>query len=304
MAKKPYESAQKRKAVIDIQIGHRLAENIIVDTALEYMTSVMDDKKKKKEMIEEDDCRMGTNYEISIIVCVMINFPVVMNPLKYSTAYKMNEYNPQEVEIPNKKHPFIDSELLADAWLGLARLVQSQTLLQQNFGNLKWRQDKHESIISTFTCVTEMKRHDVVFRAHPNYKSNGPWFDWVIIRYEEKPPDGEHLDGCHVNYGDHPNLRGRFRYAPAQIYAFLRHPDGLLALVKSCGYDHKKHSVFSTIWKSEFEDNGHGELVQRYDLIPTSSIVRHALLLPRNEEETEFEEIWTRERWANEFFEI
>ncbi len=31
---------------------------------------------------------------------------------------------------------------------------------------------------------TEYMRNGLLFRANPNYQSNGPWFDWGVIGFE------------------------------------------------------------------------------------------------------------------------
>ena len=37
--------------------------------------------------------------------------------------------------------------------------------------------------------TTEHKRENVIFRAHPNYRGNGPWYDWAMFRYEKSDYD-------------------------------------------------------------------------------------------------------------------
>jgi hypothetical protein len=78
-------------------------------------------------------------------------------------------------------------------------------------------------------------------------------------------------------------------------------PSQILAVVKTCGFLHNKDSVFSTIWQQEVDD-----LLQSTPslvLVNVDCIVRRCLILPTNQEHSVYQEIWHRERWANEFFE-
>jgi hypothetical protein len=35
--------------------------------------------------------------------------------------------------------------------------------------------------IVTFCCFTEHKRGDHIYRAHPDYRKGGPWYDWAYV---------------------------------------------------------------------------------------------------------------------------
>ena len=46
-----------------------------------------------------------------------------------------------------------------------------------------------QEVINTEECIdlsyfSEYKRNNELFRAHPNYKQEGEWYDWVMIRWE------------------------------------------------------------------------------------------------------------------------
>jgi hypothetical protein len=41
--------------------------------------------------------------------------------------------------------------------------------------------ERHFSALEGFT---EYKRYQLNIGAHPNYHSDGPWFDWVIVKYD------------------------------------------------------------------------------------------------------------------------
>ena len=96
-------------------------------------------------------------------------------------------------------------------------------------------------------------------------------------------------------------------YAPGQILGFVRYmPVGtaqpeILAVVKTCGFVHKKGSIFSTIWKQEYGDTQN--LLPSHFLVNVDCIVRRCLMIPIDNSSSSYHEIWSRERWANEFYE-
>ena len=40
-------------------------------------------------------------------------------------------------------------------------------------------------------CFTELNRKGTVFRAHPNYRGKGPWYDWVWIPFKMNDRNGD-----------------------------------------------------------------------------------------------------------------
>ena len=61
---------------------------------------------------------------------------------------------------------------------------------------LKWIEHFKKSI---FYNVEELFTHlqyiqnGVIFWCHPNYKSNGEWYDWVMVQFDT----GSHRSSCH-----------------------------------------------------------------------------------------------------------
>ena len=55
---------------------------------------------------------------------------------------------------------------------------------------------------------SEYKRKNKVFRAHPNYKQEGKWYDWVMIRWGKDPnveQSEEYINECHVRHSEEEN---------------------------------------------------------------------------------------------------
>jgi hypothetical protein len=96
-------------------------------------------------------------------------------------------------------------------------------------------------------------------------------------------------------------------YAPGQILAFVVCPveivNGshiILAVVSTCKFIHTKGSVFTTIWEQDYDDTK--KTVPSLVLVNVDCIVRHCLMIPIDDGQSRFMEIWNRERWADEFF--
>jgi hypothetical protein len=156
--------------------------------------------------------------------------------------------------------------------------------------------------------TSEYKRGNETFRAHGNYRSGGPWwYDWVMFRWEKSTQVTRRPECC-VEYLDNPMVTQTHDYAPGQIVTFVvcpvpneTEPSQIMAVVKTCGFLHKKGSIFSTIWQQEFDDSL--QTTPSLVLVNLDCIVRHCLMLPTNKEHSCYQEIWHRERWADESFE-
>jgi hypothetical protein len=155
--------------------------------------------------------------------------------------------------------------------------------------------------------TSEYKRGNKTFRAHRNYRSGGPWYDWVMFRCEKSIQVTRRPEYC-VEYLDNPMVTQTHDYAPGQIVTFVVcpvpneiEPSQILAVVKTCGFLHKKGSIFSTIWQQEFDNSL--QTMPSLVLVNVDCIVCHCLMLPTNKEHSCYQEIWHRERWADEFFE-
>jgi hypothetical protein len=102
---------------------------------------------------------------------------------------------------------------------------------------------------------------------------------------------------CCVGYLDDPMVTQNHDYAPGQIVAFVICPAELesqssqiLAVVKTCGFLHQKGSVFSTIWKQDFEDTL--QTLPSLVLVNVDCIVRHCLMIPTDNDHSCYQEIW------------
>ena len=74
----------------------------------------------------------------------------------------------------------------------------------------------------------------------------------------------------------------------------------ILAVVKTCKFINSKGSVFSTIWQQDYDDTQ--QTVPSLVLVNVDCIVWHCLMIPIDEEQACFMEMWHRKRWADEFY--
>ena len=160
---------------------------------------------------------------------------------------------------------------------------------------------------SVLQITSEYRRGNETFRAHRNYRNKGPWYDWVMFRWEKSTLVTRRLECC-VEYLDNPMVTQTHDYAPGQIVTFVLCPvpnetesSQILAVVKTCSFHHNKDSIFSTIWQQEFDDSL--QTMPTLVLVNVDCIVCHCLMFPTNNKEHScYQEIWHRKRWADKFF--
>jgi len=95
-------------------------------------------------------------------------------------------------------------------------------------------------------------------RAHPNYHNEGPWFDWVIIRYD--PSLNRDFQPCSMPGSADDDLYGpsyKPYEVPAKVLCFLAHKDTgeMQALVHACDFrrDNAQDSILTEVWELEYK---------------------------------------------------
>ena len=149
-------------------------------------------------------------------------------------------------------------------------------------------------------------------QAVSDYRSEGPWHDWVMIRWSEDDPLSLQPDlgnDAFLTFDD-IEQNGQFCYAPSRIVGkFFKVPinDGsyeYLAIVWPCEYKYSQSSVFTTKWKLNFND--WRQVDPAFEVVNCDTFVRHCLMIPEylyNENGSKyFHEVWPRELWGDQFF--
>jgi hypothetical protein len=157
---------------------------------------------------------------------------------------------------------------------------------------------------SILQITSEYKRGNKTVQARCNYRNKGPRYDWVMVRWEKSTLVTRRPD---VEYLNNPMVTQSHDYAPGQIVTFVvcpvpneTEPSQIMAVVKTCGFLQNKGSIFSTNWQQEFDNSL--QTMPSLVLVNVDRIVRHCLMVPTNQKHSCYQEIWHRERWANEFF--
>ena len=109
-------------------------------------------------------------------------------------------------------------------------------------------------------------------------------------------------------------MRLEHDYAPGQILAFFttapptKNADGytrydhstVKAVVATCHFRHTKFTVFATKWTAADVYDGRRRS-RRLEVVDVSTLVRHCLMVPFDDTESEYHEIWSQDLWADAF---
>jgi hypothetical protein len=81
--------------------------------------------------------------------------------------------------------------------------------------------DNQENVChSALQIISEYKHDNETIQAHCDYKNLGPWYDWVMFKWENLPMV-THKPECCVEYLDNPLVTQTHDYAPGQIIALV-----------------------------------------------------------------------------------
>ena len=128
---------------------------------------------------------------------------------------------------------------------------------------------------STIECYTRVMIGDVSYRSHPNYNSEGPWYDWSMVNFEteitpqnnlQQPVQKRQRRNHSSNDDDSVTSETscfESSWYPSKIVCFYRDPladrdENLFALVHSCiDTDHNQDSVLFQRWQKEYTVDHH-----------------------------------------------
>ena len=259
LLKKNYNNTQKNKRKLDYQLGNRLAEKMIIDTAY------------NKTRVDEDD-------EDELIVGDADGIP--------SNSSKVIFRSKTSLTIPNK------TELVKNVdW------IFEEDVIEFLYDFYELSTDGKQA---RFIMYTEYKREHEIFRAHPNYRSEGTWYDWAIFKFEKNlvsDQDIKKAQSNNIGYGDDFVDYKKYYYLPGKIYGFIYMKEVLMAVVCVCSADCTRTSVFSTEWKVAMTNKGK----RIFEMITVQAIVRPCMMIQKDELGFKFQEIWHPERWSDEF---
>jgi hypothetical protein len=208
--KKKAINTQKRRATMDWQVGNRVAESYIIDTALAKMQTAQG----------------------------ILN-PASLPPLNLTNGSGISHHSSKAIVYchitPTGNHtpPFCTVEWLTKSHPGYAILPSTLEYIAI------FHAAKAPEPCVTSTGVrahigihffTEYQRNGHIFRAHSDYRSDGAWYDWVMIKWARDMENtsnrftGRGHDNNHVHYEDQEYEEDAADYAPGRICGFIQEP--------------------------------------------------------------------------------
>ena len=271
------KKTQMQKNKIDLQTGERIVDRIILQRAFDRVRETV--RNMDQELLGEEECEADTG----------IDDPggIVKNATKGRVEMKQ-ERHPNKRKSPQYVHARIQ-------WNPTRKNQVTTKILSQKhvFGFLieQFFKDHAESIVEEsgisnrtleLRCFTEYQRNGIVYRCHPRYRGERPYYDWCYVNWE----NGD---------GSVSKLLGR-------IHLFIETPDGeIKAVVQSVDWDtFDEFSVFGTYWYLEHtgpDDN----LRPMFHLADVESLGDHAMVIPYNHLGNKYIHIHDRSEWPSYF---
>ena len=140
----------------------------------------------------------------------------------------------------------------------------------------------HEQVHMPLKCYTEYSRDGSNFRAHPNYRNQNQWFDWLTVKYicSKKGETVEHKN------------------VPAKCFGFTEIDDVKYAIVHPCEFRNKPFSVLLHTWFLSYTDSARTQ--PNYDLVDVECIVGNPFVYPDGDTGVVLE-VKDYLDWGNEF---
>lgn len=118
---------------------------------------------------------------------------------------------------------------------------------------------------------TEHRQKGHTYRSHPNYQSSGPWYDWVLVHFDDSNENTAEVRNGKQGGAKKQKISHLYPSTdvPSKILCFYTDPieGDVRALVHSCEYsDHVDDSILCEVWNLEYEcvkvyDHGVGDNV-------------------------------------------
>ncbi len=284
LVKRPAKGTQQRAEVFDRQLGQRVSDAYIVDMAYQRMATPYDQHP------------LASSSLVQIFTGVS---------LQASKGWLTIESNPAR--------PYFGGWKSATEEHFSAEMVD---FLVQHYASLPVAPHplRLPGCTNVYIC-TEYKRAGAIFRGHADYRSMGPWYDWVMLRWARE--DNQRYAGdadCQAAYGDDEATALEHLYAPGKILGFVSEESAncdketesaskgeMMAVVSTCDFSHSRDSVFSTKWQQSYVYHAGNRKAPNIQLVDVNSIVRHCLMVPHDASHSSYHEIWCKELWGNEF---
>jgi hypothetical protein len=289
LVKRPAKGTQQRAKVFDRQLGQRVSDAYIVHMAYQRMTTNFD---QPSQFLSSLVRTTGLSPQASKGWLYIENNPAQSyfcrcalwsNAKEEHFSLEMLEFLVQHyASLPGSQYPLIGPGL-------------------KSYHRLMY-------------LSTEYRRSGGIFCGQAHYRLQGPWYDWVMLRWARE--DNQRYAGdadCQAAYGGNEVATREHLYAPGTILGFvtpmpvdwngdtgLALLGGVMAVVSTCDFSHSRELVFSTKWQQSYVYHTRSRKTPNIQLVDVNAIVRHCLIVPHEGDQSSFHKIWCQELWDNE----
>lgn len=262
--KKAAKHTQLNKKKLDIQTGHRLVERLVIQRAYNLVTTndALSNPTNSKHRDENTQASKGT-YRFTSDATTgvgMVNASFHWMSTKHDNLVPLHQDDIIRTLITT----------LFTAYASPAVTPNGATTLEIPF-------------------FTEYARNDFIYRAHPNYRGEGAYYDWAMINWYvgDNPETGEALHRPYIG----------------RILAFIRHPDGELhAIVHSVRETSDiAHGVFGYYWHLDVSgtDTTNQPILQ---IVHVDCLLEHVCMIPYTSTDAYmWVQLWHPSEWPNCF---
>ena len=263
------KKTQMNRKKLDLQTGWRIMELLVIQRAYDFIQT-NDPTTQCHQEATTDPTRMGSKGSYK--------FSFDPNDSDNNARVSFLWNNPKYAQ----HIPMYQTEIIA--------------LLFTSFFDLHATVDANSSRRTlTVPFYTEYERNKFVYRAHPQYRGEHPYYDWALVQWvvgTDPVTDAE----IHETY-------------PARILGFIRIPGGSInAIVHSVKEpspsSDNAHGVFGTFWDLEQEGPSHSTRPLLH-LVPVDCLLEHACMIPYSEQHPfTWIHIWPKTEWPDCFHPI
>ena len=267
--KKAARKTQLNRKTLDEQTGSRVMERLVIQRAYDFVTADSTLPLDKDNHV----ARGVVNASKGVYRLVA----ATDNGASYVDATLRWHRSKHDGLVP-LHHDHIIRVLITALFADFAELTESGSLALQ------------------IPFFTEYERNGFIYRAHPNYRGNGAYYDWAQIQWE-------------IGNGDPVTGNPQFQNFIGRIHGFILHPDGDTYAVVHSTIDNKPrrlldHGVFANYWHLEVEGNNtnHWPVLQ---LVHVDCLLEHVCMISYDEQDPfTWIHIWNLTEWPDCFMTI
>jgi hypothetical protein len=138
-----------------------------------------------------------------------------------------------------------------------------------------------EEQVDSLDVFTEIIHNNKTYRAHPNYRNGGPWYDWAVIKYEPSDADKER-----AKTDTDKNIFSAYPpgYYPAKLLGFFKLHDHLHCIIHctETKTNSDNDSCLTERWTLEYESLSRGRRPPLYRYVEVASVEDRVFVVEEN----------------------